>query len=260
MPLRTYSTAADWDAKFPPRLPSIMTEPEASVYVWLQPNGSYGDISTRAGPPYHRKVKRLKFSDNPRLWMKHHGNPGDENEYVFARNVVDVITGQLPLDTADRILIVNCESGLLVKGLRLRGYTSTWGLDDNSWLLGAVERRIENIDVVSQNIQNSIVQVRNALTAATGGNTFDWVFDWDLLTNYNDTELQQTPFPGNRRLVDLFDLLLDNSQPDNHIVHILQTEGDPSVVNIHTLTQWATLAPTHRWHSMKQLVSLFPEA
>ena len=245
MPLLSYTTDADWDAAYGQTAPRVQSRAEYTDYEWRQADGSWGAIETRAaGPPFYRRQKRIVFSAAPLSWQVNFYGSEDLPEYYYERRNAILVEHAIAL--SDRILILGAGTGALVKAFRDVGYSECYGLENSPWIQGN-----------SLHMWNGVVLVDASLTAGnqllarlrqgTGDDEFAWVIDEEMMVGYTDAELTAIEINPSTRFVDLPERLLAPGTPQSHIIHLVRTYGDPTIINVHDIAWWTTLDPAHSW-------------
>lgn len=253
MPLRNYTTDQDWDDAYSPVAPRVQSHPEYSDLEWLQNDPEsgdpwvYGPIETRYESPTGatwKRQKRIKFSAAPLRWQVNYQGSQDLPEYWYDRR--NLILTQHTIGLNDRILILGAGTGALVKAFKDVGYTAVWGLESSTWIQGNSLHMWNDVVLVNEDITGGN-QLLARLRQGTGGDEFLWVIDEEMMEGYTDIELVNIEVSPSTRFVDLPELLLTPGTPQSHIIHLVRTTGDPSIVNIHTMAEWEAFDPQHSW-------------
>ena len=244
MPLRDYTTDADWDAAYSPVAPRVQSHAEYTDYEWRQPDMTWGAIETRVGPPYYRRQKRIRFSAAPLRWQVNYQGEQDLPEAWYDRR--NTILAEHPIALTDRVLVVGAGTGVLVRAFRDVGYTAVFGLEPSDWIQGNALHMWGDVVLVDSDITQGN-QLKARLRNGTGDDEFTWIIDEEMSTGYTDAELVEIRVNPSTRWIDLPELLLSPGVPHSHIIHLVRTSGDPTIVNVHPIEWWQALDPAHSW-------------
>lgn len=161
------------------------------------------------------------------------------------------VTSNLAIQTTDTVLVIGCGFGYLIEAAQEAGYTEVYGLDSSPYVDSVKDVEASgNVIIVPDDVRAP--QVRNALQAATGYRTFDWVITEDVVACYHVDD-QGGTIPQNQ-LVQNFDgplnNLLNNTSTRANILHITSIRrqiGGDSAFTWLTLEEWSQILPTHNW-------------
>lgn len=260
MPLKDANDPATWDLWFTPTAPRVQSHPEYTDLEWLQPDGSWGPIETRKEDPPISQQKRIRFSEKPLRWQVNWSGRQDLPEGHYNRR--NAILAAHTIGLSDRILVVGAGTGATVKAFRDVGYTAVWGLDPSDWIHGDPARIWPNVVVIKQSIaggnQLKAALRKNEAQGGTGDAEFDWIITDGVLSGMTDAELTAVEISGytdldrgfdntDVRFVDLTELLLFVGRPKSNVVNLVQTYGDPTLVNLHTIVWWEALDAEQSW-------------
>lgn len=168
--------------------------------------------------------------------------PPEETPYLFTHRFLKLVDlfGMAP---DERILLVGEGAGYLQEAFRDGGYTNVWDIFDFTPLRSKPKRA----DVVGVEVNlrggNTLAQIKSALTATTGGDTFDWIITDQLLQRLSD---------GHATILATgAEALLDPIVTTSNIIHLVipDLSGDGRIQDpnyyFRTLAQYEALAPGH---------------
>jgi len=214
-------------------------------YEWRQPDGSWGDFATRAGPPYTRRSRDIVGYNRARYL-----NIGDGPPLVLnvQRHLRDALLAAFPaMDPSHRFFFVGCGYGFLMETFKVAGFPLCWGIEPSAYIQGnkGTEAR-DDIVLVNEELRSGNAFL-NAMRNATGEKTADWVIDEEILLGYSDAEITTVVANPATRFIELFESILTGTD-QSRIVHLVRTgvSNNPLVYR-RDMATWQSFDPAHSW-------------